>query len=75
MSRIVKYGHDGLKMFVKEGATKADLSGIAKRREAQGWDVSWLSPVCFEITRDTEAAGAAYVLRPEGWPSRYGEPG
>lgn len=74
MGRIVKYGHDGMKMFVKDDASKADLSRLAKLRAKQDWEVSWLSPTSFEMTRDTEAAGAVYVLRPNDWPSRSGEP-
>jgi hypothetical protein len=74
MGRIVKYGHDGLKAVVRDEASKADLARIAKCRAAQDWIVSWLSPVEFEITRDTDAAGAVYVLRPQNWPSRDGEP-
>jgi len=74
MGRIVKYGHDGIKMFVKDAATKTDLAKLAKRRAEQDWEVSWLSPAAFEITKDTEAAGAVYILRPDDWPSCCGEP-
>lgn len=50
--RLVIGCFNGMQMCLKEDATREDLSRLAKRREAQGFDVDWLSPLEIEVNSD-----------------------
>ena len=76
---LVRYSSDGMKMVVEESITQKEFNALFKKREAEMENddelyVSRLSKTSFEVTHDSRAAGYQYVLRPDNWPRKHGEP-
>ena len=75
---IVKYGFDGMKCVLQEGASRADLSARYRRwlKKAEADDdmyVTWHG--CgFEVENDRWAAGFVIRGRPDNWSLINGEP-
>ena len=70
---IVRYSHDGTKLVAVTDATRRSLGQLARIKERQGWNVSYLDPQTILI-RDDVACGHVYKLRPNNWPLTNGEP-
>lgn len=50
--RLVAYPYNGMHHCIREDATHLDLRNLARRRERQGYTVTWLSPTEIEVEDD-----------------------
>lgn len=71
---LCSYRTDGTRQVVAEHYTRAKLAEKAKRLEARDYNIDWDGPNKFEAQHDQQAFSTTYVLRPDDWPVRNGEP-